>query len=81
MLVLSRKLGEKVIIGDNITLTVVEIEGNRVRFGIDAPSDVRILRAELCEWHDLPAKASTRHETRRPARSTRTTQEPEIASC
>jgi carbon storage regulator len=47
MLVLSRKPGEKVVIGNGITLTVVEVKGNRVRVGIDAPDDVRILRAEL----------------------------------
>jgi len=52
MLVLSRKPGEKVIIGDGITLTVVEVKGNRVRIGIDAPDDVRILRAELDCWQD-----------------------------
>jgi carbon storage regulator len=47
MLVLSRKLGEKVQIGDEITLTVVSISGNRVQLGIDAPDTVRILRGEL----------------------------------
>lgn len=44
MLVLSRKPGEKVIIGNGITLTVVEFNGNRVRLAFDAPDDVRILR-------------------------------------
>jgi carbon storage regulator len=53
MLVLSRKPGEKVIIGDNIVLTVVSVGGNRVRLGIDAPEDTCILRAELAEWQDL----------------------------
>src|SRR5579885_2925129 len=47
MLVLSRKIGEKVVIGGNITVTLVEIAGNRVRLGISAPQDVRVLRAEL----------------------------------
>ncbi len=50
MLVLSRKPGEKLIIGDNITLTILEVIGNRVRVGIEAPGDVRILRAELAWW-------------------------------
>ena len=40
MLVLSRKLGEKIIIGDNITITVVEAIGNKIRIGIEAPDDV-----------------------------------------
>ena len=47
MLVLSRKPGEKVVIGNGITLTVVEVRGDRVRLAFDAPDQVRILRAEL----------------------------------
>jgi carbon storage regulator len=47
MLVLSRKPGEKVVIGDAITLTVVGISGNHVRVGIDAPAQIRILRDEI----------------------------------
>lgn len=47
MLVLSRKVGEKLIIGDNIVLTVNRISGNRVAIGIEAPRDVRIVRGEL----------------------------------
>ena len=47
MLVLSRKIGEKLIIGDGITVVVNRIAGNRVTLGIEAPSDVRIVRGEL----------------------------------
>ncbi len=47
MLVLSRKIGETITIGDNIKVSVIRLEGGRVRLGVDAPSDVRILRAEL----------------------------------
>lgn len=47
MLVLSRKPGEKLVIGGNITITVVEIIGGRTKIGIQAPSDVVILRDEL----------------------------------
>jgi carbon storage regulator len=47
MLVLSRKVNEKVIIGNGITLTVVQVDGNRVKLGIDAPRAVSILREEL----------------------------------
>jgi carbon storage regulator len=47
MLVLSRKPGEKIIIGGNITLTVVGVRGNQVKIGIDAPDGVRLFRGEL----------------------------------
>ena len=50
MLVLSRKASEVVQVGDNIKVTVVKIDGNRVKIGIDAPDDIRILRGELNEW-------------------------------
>jgi carbon storage regulator len=57
MLVLSRKPGEKVVIGNSITLTVVEVRGKRVRLAFDAPDQVRILRAELDCWQDDPLDA------------------------
>ena len=55
MLVLTRKPGEKVVIGKGITVTVVEVMGNKVRVGIDAPGQVRILRGELACWQEEPA--------------------------
>lgn len=51
MLVLSRKEGEQLLIGDNIVLTINRISGNRVAIGIDAPREVRIVRGEL-QRHD-----------------------------
>jgi carbon storage regulator len=47
MLVLSRRRGEEVVIGDDIRLTVVAIRGNQVRLGFTAPPDVPIQREEL----------------------------------
>ena len=47
MLVLSRKPGESVVIGNGITVTVVAVEGGRVRLGFDAPSEVPIHRTEV----------------------------------
>ncbi len=47
MLVLSRKINEEIVIGDNIKVTVLKLKGNTVRIGIEAPNDVRVLRAEL----------------------------------
>lgn len=48
MLVLSRKTGEKIRIGENVTLTIVRIGPNNVRVGIEAPRDLNIVREELC---------------------------------
>jgi len=50
MLVLTRKPGEKIVIGGNITLIVCEMEGNKVRLAIEAPRTVRILRGELMDF-------------------------------
>jgi carbon storage regulator CsrA len=47
MLVLSRKTGERIQIGDDITIEIRRIAGNRVTIALDAPRDVRILRGEL----------------------------------
>ncbi len=47
MLVLSRKPQERLIVNDNIVITVVEIKGDRVRIGIEAPQDVSIHRSEV----------------------------------
>lgn len=56
MLVLSRKEGERLVIGDNITLVVSKIAGNRVTVGIEAPADVKIYRGELKEETDSKHK-------------------------
>ena len=53
MLVLSRKYGEEVIIGDDIHITVLAVQGNRVKLGITAPRDIVIRRAELNESTEL----------------------------
>lgn len=47
VLVITRRIGEKIMIGDDIVLTVVDILGNKVRVGIDAPKHVRIDRMEV----------------------------------
>ena len=53
MLVLSRKIGEKVVIGDGIVVVVKRIHGQRVTFGIEAPETVRIVRGELPRFEDM----------------------------
>ena len=58
MLVLSRKEGERISIGDNITLIVSKVSGNRVTIGIEAPRDVKVVRGEL----QLPATSDMQLE-------------------
>lgn len=72
MLVLSRKKNECIIINDHITVTVVEIRGDKVRLGIDAPKDVTVHRREVYEaiqnqarMREGPAPAGTT-DTHRP---------------
>ena len=47
MLILTRKLGESIRIGDDITLTVLSVKGNQIRLGIDAPREVEVHRQEI----------------------------------
>ena len=63
MLVLSRKEGEQLLIGDNVVLTINRIAGNRVAIGIEAPKEVPIVRGEL----DATRQAEIAREAR-PAR-------------
>lgn len=55
MLVLSRKPGERILIGEDIAVTIVRIGPNTVRIGIDAPRTMNIVRDELCQ---SPAEAA-----------------------
>ena len=49
MLVLSRKVGESIVIGDNIVVSILEIRGDLIRVGIDAPKQVKVHRREVFE--------------------------------
>jgi len=62
MLVLSRKQSERIMLGDSIVLTVVQVQGDRVRLGIEAPLDISVLREEL---------TAPRMTSRQPARMLR----------
>jgi carbon storage regulator len=58
MLVLSRKLGEKIVIGDNIVVTVVKIDRNQIRIGIEAPQEVPVYREEISPARTVGSKPS-----------------------
>jgi carbon storage regulator len=60
MLVLSRKVGETIIIDGDVRVTVVAIRGRETRLGIEAPEDVVILRGELAPFGSRPAPLAPR---------------------
>jgi len=62
MLVLSRRVGEKIIINDNIEVMILSVEGKKVRCGIKAPDDVMIYRNELYEKKKSKNKDTKKEE-------------------
>ncbi|MCL2775320.1 MAG: carbon storage regulator CsrA [Oscillospiraceae bacterium] len=58
MLIISRKRNEGIIINENIELTVIDIQGDKVRIGLDAPTSVKIVRKELLETEKLNKEAA-----------------------
>jgi carbon storage regulator len=58
MLVLSRKVGERILIGDDISITVVRIAGGGVRIGVEAPPEMPVVRQELKEQRERAEAAN-----------------------
>ncbi len=52
MLILTRRVDESLVIGDNVTVTILSVKGNQVRIGVDAPRDVTVHREELAQQQD-----------------------------
>jgi carbon storage regulator len=65
MLVLNRKIGERIVIGEDIVVTVVKVQGKQVRLGIEAPASVSIRRKELLP-HDRPDEVASHRQSLHP---------------
>ena len=59
MLILTRRIGEKLMIGDDISVTILGVKGNQVRLGVHAPEDVAIHREEIYDKIQEEERAST----------------------
>jgi len=59
MLVLSRKAGERILVGDDVAITIVRIGPNSVRVGIEAPRSTNIVREELCDFGEAKDEPSS----------------------
>jgi carbon storage regulator len=58
MLILTRKTGQGFTVGNDITVTITEVSGDKVRVGIDAPREVKVLRSELTETVEQNVQAA-----------------------
>ena len=64
MLALTRRTGERIVLGDNIVVTVVEIKGDSVRLAIEAPRDIKIYRGELYDSIAAENREAAAHQTK-----------------
>lgn len=63
MLILTRKIGETLMIGDDVTVTVLGVKGNQVRLGVHAPADVEVHREEIYDRIKAELQAPRREAT------------------
>lgn len=63
MLLLTRKIGDSIVIGDSIKIQVVKVKGCQVRLGIEAPKDVRVFREEILKRQVQDKKLDTQSKT------------------
>lgn len=59
MLVLTRRINERIVIGENIVVTVLEVHGDQVRLGIDAPREIKVFREEVLTRDQGPTRDLT----------------------
>ncbi|MDL2228922.1 carbon storage regulator CsrA [Treponema sp. OttesenSCG-928-L16] len=67
MLILSRKINEKIMIGDDISVSIIEIRGDQVRLGVEAPKSVKVFRQEVFDAIKAENKAAAESATELPA--------------
>ena len=60
MLILTRRIGETVVINDNVTVTILGIKSNQIRLGIEAPREVSVLRMEIVDRNRMEAEEDAR---------------------
>ena len=66
MLILSRKINEKIMIGDDISISIIEIRGDQVRIGVDAPKTVKVFRQEVFDAIRAENKAASESSAKLP---------------
>jgi carbon storage regulator len=59
MLILTRRVNESLLIGDDVTVTILGVKGNQVRIGVDAPRDVSVQREELANRNEETSTSGT----------------------
>ncbi|MCL2602291.1 MAG: carbon storage regulator CsrA [Treponema sp.] len=67
MLILSRKINEKIMIGDDISVSIIDIRGDQVRLGVDAPKSVKVFRHEVFQAITAENKAAAQSAAVLPA--------------